>query len=713
MNQKVHAPYHFVPLSKWVYMPEWAHLVSHDHPFEDGHSGVIEYTLRNNSPLCVGSDKDGNLVRFARNPAGIPVIPGSSLKGMLRNVLDIAGFGKFNQFDDFKLSYRDISSKSAYLDLIANNKPVPGWINYDEESEKWVFHKCSVAKIHHEEIKERLGIAVSNEDNAIKRYQKLPLSSSMRADISAPKGMKKNRWAESIGKGSTEGHLVFTNPRVLGQGDKRSYNFSYFFFNRQGIATTDNIQQQVHNLFENHRSISEKVNGQELDQVDYLQRNKHPEYGIPVFALMMRGEVQSFGFANMPRVSYKHSSLDLVDNLASEHSEDSYFSLSELLFGTLREGGYGLKSRVMFSDATLTSKETSIASQPVVLNSPKPSFLAAYIEQPIASDYASYGYQNEKETAKLAGWKRYPVMRDFKENRPSNDNENVQTRLELLTENHNFSGRIAFHNLKTEELAALIWVLTLNGSQDHYHTLGHGKSLGAGSVQFELSLDSKTNSGSSDDRSILDWVDLFVLHMNEQMVKGEWLQTPQLKHLLALCDEYISDENDFSAHDLKEFQKIKNDKAAIEPLSYNGATLSRVNSAPQRSGSVAFGKGRLSGLINKDSDLHLELHELADARQEEKQKQKKKQELTKAAQALQDAPVIEKSLGLLQHIVIGQEGATASFKKDKAKEIRSIGKELKQESLSKDEVHALCEVLTSINIAEKDVQKLIKWLEKQ
>ncbi|AXY00928.1 hypothetical protein D1115_06495 [Vibrio alfacsensis] len=42
----VHAPYHFVPLSKWVYMPDWAHLVSHDHPFEDGHSGVIEYKLK-------------------------------------------------------------------------------------------------------------------------------------------------------------------------------------------------------------------------------------------------------------------------------------------------------------------------------------------------------------------------------------------------------------------------------------------------------------------------------------------------------------------------------------------------------------------------------------------------------------------------------------------------------------------------------------------
>ncbi|MGD6740198.1 hypothetical protein ACP5PY_29305 [Photobacterium leiognathi subsp. mandapamensis] len=56
MTQQIHAPYHFVPMSKWVYMPDWAHLVSHDVPFKDGLSGVIDYTLLTKTPLCVGGN---------------------------------------------------------------------------------------------------------------------------------------------------------------------------------------------------------------------------------------------------------------------------------------------------------------------------------------------------------------------------------------------------------------------------------------------------------------------------------------------------------------------------------------------------------------------------------------------------------------------------------------------------------------------------------
>ena len=76
MSQEMHTPYHFVPLSKWVYMPEWAHLVSHDHPFQQGFSGVIDLTLVNHSPLCVGSGKDEFHCAFATNHMGKPLFRG-------------------------------------------------------------------------------------------------------------------------------------------------------------------------------------------------------------------------------------------------------------------------------------------------------------------------------------------------------------------------------------------------------------------------------------------------------------------------------------------------------------------------------------------------------------------------------------------------------------------------------------------------------------
>ncbi|MGR5067552.1 TIGR03986 family type III CRISPR-associated RAMP protein [Vibrio alfacsensis] len=718
---QVHAPYHFVPLSKWVYMPDWAHLVSHDVPFEDGLSGVIKYELTNHTPLCVGDSKDQqNILRFARNPKGQPIVPGSSLKGMIRSVMDIASFGKFNQVDDFTLSYRDISSNSAYLDLISKHKPVPGWIKYDAVKGIWLFSQCQVAKLHHKDIDKNLGISIRNEESAVKRYSKLPLNQKVRATISEPRGMKKNRWAENLGQGDTEGHCVFTNTRILGRGDPESYNFSYFFFAKQEAVTSDQIGEQVKNLFANHRSVEETVGGVKYDQSEYMLKHTHPEHGIPVFALMMQGKVHSFGFANMPRVSYKNSSHDLINHLSNEHMEDAYFSLSELMFGTLRENGFGLKSRVYFSDAVMANRETSIVSSPLVLGGPKPSFLGAYIEQPDPENYHSYGYHNSKETAKVAGWKRYPVRQEFKENSPPNDNQNVQTKLELLTENHTFQGRISFHNLKREELAALVWVLTLNGSTDHFHTLGHGKPLGAGAVQFDLQLNSdqiRANCGETLNMTVQGLVEEFTAHMNEQLKQGQWLDTPQLKHLLALSDNYIGHENEFFYPDLKDFQKIKNAKASIDSLSYQGVNLSRTERSPEKMGSLSFGRGRLSTLLDEGSNYHAEMLELAEEAKEVHEKKRQKSEQLSKAQKLVDASPFDKACGELQLIVDGQEVFNSTEQKNAAKQIRNALKTFKSlaesEELTPEQVQKLLVTANQITIKPGDVQKLTKWLNQQ
>jgi CRISPR-associated protein (TIGR03986 family) len=651
---------------------------------------------------------------MARNPLGTPIVPGSSLKGMLREVLDICCFGKFNQIDDKQFSYRDVSSNSDYLGkVIKNNPPISGWIKYDVNTQKWQFAQCQFAKVHHDVIKSDLNVFISNEDKAIERYEKIPLSVNYKAAISEPKGMKKNRWAESLGSGDTEGQLVFTNKRILGPGKPETYNFSYFFYAKHTAVSSDDIQKQVDNLFSNHRSVTAKVGGVEYDQVDYIQKHAHPINGIPVFALMKHGKVHSFGFANMPRVSYKHSTLSMVDNFSKEHSENSYFSLSELMFGTLREGGYGLKSRVNFSDAVLQTKESAMISGPVVLSNPKSSFLGAYIEQPETENYKSYDHDD----AVLSGWKRYPIKQAFVENELSNDNAAVQSKLEMLEENHSFKGHIAFHNLKKEELDALIWVLTLNHRQSHYHSLGHGKPLGAGAVQISIETKNSAvfaNNGSQTEFDVAKQVNAFSAHMDTQVTpKGKWLQTPQLKYLLAMCDSSISYDNDFKYLPLTSFKNIKNAKAAIDPIDYGGEVLSRSAFSAERKGSAAFGKGRLAGLFENDSNYHKSLKQMAEdkAMLAERDIEKAKHEEGRAA--LADASPFDKNLGLLTIIVDDQGSLTKTEKANKAKEIRNIAKELKELTLTPDECAKLLNQVSQIILAEKDTEKLLKWLNNQ
>jgi hypothetical protein len=98
------APYRFIPISGWICEPTWGPSVSIDRPFEDGVSGWLDYTLTAKSHLLVGGEreeKNGVVhVHFYRTPDGVPTIPGASLRGMVRTILEIVAFGRAAFIDD-------------------------------------------------------------------------------------------------------------------------------------------------------------------------------------------------------------------------------------------------------------------------------------------------------------------------------------------------------------------------------------------------------------------------------------------------------------------------------------------------------------------------------------------------------------------------------------------------------------------------------------
>ena len=122
---EITAPYNFVPLSGWIYQPDWADSVSQDIPFKEGVSGTLDIILTAHTPLLVGQqqkpapDKAPSEVHFFK--AGDQyAIPGSSLKGMIRNVLEIASFAKMRMVDGVRLGIRDISGGGHLKDIYAS-----------------------------------------------------------------------------------------------------------------------------------------------------------------------------------------------------------------------------------------------------------------------------------------------------------------------------------------------------------------------------------------------------------------------------------------------------------------------------------------------------------------------------------------------------------------------------------------------------------------
>lgn len=106
MVNKISAPYNFVPLNEFVFVPDWGGEVSQDIPFADGEDGYIEVTWKNVSPLCIrdasGTDDKKYYSMHVKMSDGsrLYFIPGSSLRGMLRNTLSVMSFGRLSQYDN-------------------------------------------------------------------------------------------------------------------------------------------------------------------------------------------------------------------------------------------------------------------------------------------------------------------------------------------------------------------------------------------------------------------------------------------------------------------------------------------------------------------------------------------------------------------------------------------------------------------------------------
>ena len=92
-----------------------------------------------------------------------------------------------------------------------------------------------------------------------------------------------------------------------------------------------------------------------------------------------------------------------------------------------------------------------------------------------------------------------------------------------------FEGRIIFHNLRSEELGALLWALTLGGNSNLRHGLGMGKPFGFGQAHFELDEAKSTvepNDPTAQCLSFDRYQDVFAAHM-EQVLKTQNSSIPR------------------------------------------------------------------------------------------------------------------------------------------------------------------------------------------
>lgn len=566
----IDAPYNFVPLSPHVFLPEWGLRVSHDIPFSDGLSGELYYTVQAETPLLVGGrqeranrDTPGAVWPFVL-PDGRQAIPGSSLKGLFRSVVEIAAFGRLSKLDDVRPALRDISSSSGPYFQAVRGKVRTGFLRRTPDGGNQII-PCLMTRLDHRDLESALGLG---EDETIfqarmsvrdkyRRWHQLCrgrgcVPGSIRFDLD---GLK----AGALFKGRTEGIPVFTG-QISDSRKPGGKHLDFIFYDLRLDQIID-VPAAVWRDF--LRVHGDEEASPEMSWPGHWKRHYREGGDVPVFYLPPSGASPlRIGLAFMPKLAGDFSTHEMVSNVSPSHllppGRAHGYDMADLLFGAINGEvqADALRGRVNCEMAIATHR-LEVERQPdTILNSPKPSYFPSYVTQ--AADphrwslrpertYATYIRSDDNQAPTLRGFKRYPVRpaTTVQVQRPTAEqekNKKVQIVLRTLPAGSRFNGRIVFHNLRPVELGALLWAMTWGGNSSLLHSIGMGKPFGLGQIRFELDggrCRLIPNDPNEPEGALTpDRLAGLIAGFEDQMSSAipDWKSSPQMMNLLAMAD---------------------------------------------------------------------------------------------------------------------------------------------------------------------------------
>jgi len=551
LSREAFAPYNFVPLpdrvveaptlseTQWA-NPELAQLVRRDVYHQGRHTGQIVCELRTESPLYVrcaltegrfaeadrmrGADVEQDYRTLPKNTPEFfytsdplqPVIPGSSLRGMLRSLVEIASYANIERVTDRSLFFRTVDDTSigrAYRGRMGDGKVHGGWLTVTGRTAN--IESCRVYKVNRDQLVPNGGdpdILLYGSDQ---QRPKSPTNPSRTPDWARQYQtvwIKGRDYSTGFGRaddvrlqrpaeqGWIEGTLVITGGM---QGKKHE-----FVFVREPHPATYKVEEETLSRFHNDDQLSlwqrkafppRQPRGADRARKGTLDR-ANPQ---PVFFITddePEGQVEFFGRAQMFRLPYTRSPHDLVPR----QLRDERLDLTQVIFGFVPQQPDDLRpviaGRVSVSDGVLVSHEgplwlvdpNSPPVTPRILSGPKPTCFQHYLVQ--AHDQKDELAHYDSDATTIRGHKlywRHIGVGAGDLTGGTGDIDSQRTQFRPVAAGVRFQFTIGFENLTAEELGALLWVLRLcdsaaQGDKEYRLALGMGKPLGMGSVKVTI-----------------------------------------------------------------------------------------------------------------------------------------------------------------------------------------------------------------------------------
>lgn len=437
------APYNFVPLSEHIAISgevcaDLTHLPSQDNPQPGGsESGVFDVVMTAHGRLLVSqTTKPGEAKRFFRDPDLDPALPGSSWRGAIRNVLEIATFGRMNLVDDQRTGMRDLNAVTDYRShfsedirpRVYKSKAFAGWLEY--KGSKVTLSPCEYARVDYRDVLGRL--SVDNKGKTFRDRIEDAIDDHKAKKIPWEKPGQTPRAtdttiAETVQRIFLEGVDVTLTPRLWVEdteqdhphdGKKLHYrkasddtgdllggvwaeqtgtlvftgmpsgskHMEFFFFDKKAALPLD---RKILNLF---LAVNEE---QEKESPTWAWRKSDFYDGkpIPVFYIKNdAGGIRQIGLSMMFKMAGDNSVHDLVRNTNPLHvaEADTAIDLASRIFGRIGAKGRSntatdaaaFRSRVSFGWAKVVANTwREVQELKVHLQKPKVGYFPAYVRQ--------------------------------------------------------------------------------------------------------------------------------------------------------------------------------------------------------------------------------------------------------------------------------------------------------------------------------------------
>jgi CRISPR-associated protein (TIGR03986 family) len=521
------APYNFVPLPECVYTVEDGIEVAgqkikpweqHDRFVPGTHSGWIDLEIETLTPLYirgpVARTEDGTWdARDGRlrpepftTPDGRPVIPGSSLRGMIRTLVEILAFAKIQPVSEAKPFYRTVAPDrigKAYGERMRRGQGVQGGFLCRRGGE-WVIQACKVLRVDRGKLRRFVSFRTTPDWTPpwppqhgrcwIRREGETRRVSDIRIGRDRPNG---SDWEAAT--------LVITGSVP----DKRR---EFVFLDPAEDVDPIRVPEKIWDRFHDEDQITqwqERAFPRDKPRPGCRPRDGYLRDGEPVFFLVDESQKSEenpdglvfLGRAGMFRLPYDLSPFDLVPG----HIRNAPLDLAEAMFGKVGKDE-SIKGRVFFEDAVATDGGPAWFGEvlvPRILSSPKPTTFQHYLTQDGTKGKRELTTYLQGDQTTIRGHKLYwhrwdegqgidqvkesnqhdALLKDLKQEHPRDTQHTI---IRPVKAGVRFGGRIRFDNLTDLELGALLCALQL--PEGCAHRLGMGKPLGLGSVHITARL---------------------------------------------------------------------------------------------------------------------------------------------------------------------------------------------------------------------------------